>query len=352
MKPFKRGNIWWGRWSVNGKPYRVSSNTSDETLAKKYLAEQYAKSFREEKLGEKPRRTWAEAVDMYLGDRQHLKSYNSYDYHKQWWDVEFKKRSLIYLDQLTPEVIKKIRDEELARPKVRGGGKRSPADVNRKLALLRAVMHAVYAEYRWLEGVAPLYRFAPGGDIQRIRHLKPDEVMRLARSMPEQYRDLLYMAVATGLRRSNVLKMRWDQIDFGSRTIRVDGLDMKNGETLVLPLTQMAIDILNRRKDNGSEWVFPLNGKKPLNEISSKVWSTACAKAGLEDLRWHDLRHTWASTLRKGGVDTKVLKELGGWKDARMVERYAHLDVSHLSQHAQALDEAFKGVDGKLREVA
>lgn len=327
---------------MDGKQVRVSSKTSDEKLAKRYLAEQYAQSFRKEKLGEKPRRTWTEAVEAYLRDRKHLKSIHSYEYHREWWDAEFKKRNLIYLDQLEPEVIKKIRDEELARPKLRGGGQRSPADVNRKLALLRAVMHAAYSEYRWLDGVAPLYRFAPGGSVERIRHLKPEEVLRLSRAMPEQYRDLVLMAVATGLRRGNVLRMRWDQIDFGSRTIRVDGVEMKNGQTLVLPLNQAAVDVLNRRKGNDSPWVFPLNDGKPLKEISSKVWAAACEKAGLSDLRWHDLRHTWASSLRKSGVETSVLRELGGWKDARMVERYAHLDIDHLRAAAERIGEAYR----------
>jgi integrase len=342
MNVFKRGNIWWGRWSVNGETIRMSSKTSDEKLARRYLADEYAKSFREKKLGEKPRRTWTEAVDAYLADRNHLKSIHSYEYHREWWDAEFKRRNLIYLDQLEPDVIKKIRDEELARPKLRGGGQRSPADVNRKIALLRAVMHAAYSEYRWFDGVAPLYRFVPGGSIERIRHLNPDEVTRLAKAMPEQYRDLVYMAVATGLRRRNVLRMRWDQIDLGTRTIRVDGVEMKNGQTLVLPLNQAAVDVLNRRKNNGSPWVFPLNGNKPLNEISSKVWSAACQKAGLEDLRWHDLRHTWASSLRKSGVEISVLRELGGWKDVRMVERYAHLDIDHLREAAERIGNAFK----------
>jgi len=350
MKYFKRGNIWWGRWTVDGETVRVTSRTADEKLAKTYLADEYAKSFRKEKLGEKQRRTWTEAVDRYLEDRQHLKSYSSYELHKLWWDAEFKKRKIVYVDEITPEVVKKIRDEEHARPKLRGGGKRSAGDVNRKLALLRAVIHAVYEEYRWLDGTAPLFRFIPGVT-ERMRNLKVDEVARLAKAM-KQYSDLVYVAVATGLRRRNVLRMRWDQIDFGSRTIRVDGWLMKNGETLCLPLNQTAIDVLNRRKGNGSDWVFPFNEGKPLNEISSKVWSAACEAAGLKDLRWHDLRHTWASLLRQNGVPTQVLKELGGWKDIRMVERYAHLDVSHLSEHARTMDTALAGVDGRLRKVS
>lgn len=350
MKYFKRGNIWWGRWTVNGEQVRVSSKTSDERLAKQYLADEYAKSFRQERLGEKPRKTWAEAIERYLEDRKHLKSYNSYEAHKVWWDKTLKAKGLTYIDQLTPDVIRSIRDEELARPKERGGGQRSAGDVNRKIALIRAVMVAAHREYRWLDGEAPLYRFV-SGERQRLRCLKPEEVVRLSKALPQGYSEMAMMAVATGLRRRNILRMKWDQIDFGKRLIRVDGELMKNGETLVLPLNQMAIDVLNRCR-NETAWVFPLiDGKRPLNEVASKVWAKACEKAGLDDLRWHDLRHTWASLLRQNGVPMAVLKELGGWKDARMVERYAHLDVSHLSEHASVMDSAFGGVANRLRAV-
>lgn len=347
---FKRGKIWWGRWSIDGKQHRESSGTADEKLAKRSLAEEYAKSFRNIRLGEVVRRTWKEAVNRYLEDHQHLKTIREYERQRLWWDEQFKRHQLVFLDQLTPDAIRKIRDEEMARPKLRGGGKRSPADVNRKIALLRAVMVAVYREYRWIEGEPPLYRFV-SGEMERLRCLKPEEVTRLARHLPSGYREMAMMAVATGLRRRNILRMRWDQIDFGKRIIRVDGELMKNGQTLVLPLNQMAIDILNDCR-NETAWVFPLlDGKRPLNEIASKVWSKAIKAAQLDDLRWHDLRHTWASLLRQNGVDTAVLKELGGWRDARMVERYAHLDVSHLSEHANVMDRAFGRASERLKAV-
>lgn len=349
MKYFQRGSIWWGRWSVNGQQVRVSSRTSNEKLAKIYLADEYAKSFKKELLNEKPRRTWKEAVGRYLEDRQHLRTIGAYEDHKVWWDGEFAKRNVVYIDQITPDVVREIRTAEFSRPKLRGGGKRSAADVNRKIALLRAVIRAAYKEYRWIDGEAPMFRFIPG-QTERMRRLQPEEVVRLAKSLPEGYADLLYMAVATGLRRRNVLRMRWDQIDFGHRLLRVDGVQMKNGETLVIPLNQMAVDIILRHKDNGSEWVFPLNAGKPLNEISSKIWRQALQKAGLENLRWHDMRHTWASLLRESGVPMADLKELGGWKDARMVERYAHLSVDHLSKHAVAIDSVF-AVDKRLKAV-
>lgn len=346
MKVSQRGQVWWGRWSVNGKRFQISAGTSDEKLAREILSQKYAESFRETALGEKPRRTWVEAVERYLNEHTHLKSYSSYEVHAIWWSDVLRKAGLVYLDEITPDAVKAIRDAELARPKLRGGGKRSAGDVNRKIALLRAVINAAYREYRWVDGVAPLYRFATG-EKARMRCLKPDEVMRLVRALPSGYADMAMLAVATGLRRRNILRMRWDQIDFTRRLVKVDGMLMKNGETLVLPLNQTALDCLTRVRNNGSDWVFPLNGGRPLNEVSSKIWSRALAKAGLRDLRWHDLRHTWASILRQSGVPIDVLKEMGGWKDARMVERYAHLDVSHLSQHASVMDSAFAGAVGR-----
>lgn len=351
MDVFRRGKKWHYVFSIDGERFRGSCKTEDETKARQYLAEQVSKAWRGKKLGEKPRRTWEEAVERYLSEHRHLRSHHSYEYHRKWWATEFASERVTYLDEITPDLIKTIREREAARPRSRGGGKRSAGDVNRKIALVRAVVRAAYMNYRWIDGVPPEFEGVHGVK-ERLRYLKPDEVMRLVKALPDGYGDMALMAVSTGLRRRNVLRMRWDQIDFGRHVITVDGVMMKNGETLVIPLNSTALEVLKRWQGKSEEWVFPMRGDKPLWQISSKVWSKACEKAGLTNLRWHDLRHTWASILRQNQVPTNVIQELGGWKDPRMVARYAHLDVSHLSQYANVFDEAFSGaVDGKLRKV-
>ena len=70
----------------------------------------------------------------------------------------------------------------------------------------------------------------------------------------------------------------------------------------------------------------------------SKIWKKAIDLAGLEDVRWHDLRHTWASLMRQGGVGLDTLQELGGWQSRDMVQRYAHLNVEHLAPAASVID--------------
>jgi len=76
------------------------------------------------------------------------------------------------------------------------------------------------------------------------------------------------------------------------------------------------------------------NDGKPIKRAITKAWRNALKRAGIENFRWHDLRHTWASWHTQNGTPIEVLKELGGWDDIRMVQKYAHLAPEHLAQHA------------------
>ncbi|BET97624.1 hypothetical protein TCT1_25450 [Xenorhabdus sp. TCT-1] len=74
---------------------------------------------------------------------------------------------------------------------------------------------------------------------------------------------------------------------------------------------------------------------------SNTSFRTALKRAGIENFRFHDLRHTWASWLIQKGVQLSVLQEMGGWESIEMVRRYAHLTPSHLTEHAQQTDALF-----------
>lgn len=70
-----------------------------------------------------------------------------------------------------------------------------------------------------------------------------------------------------------------------------------------------------------------------MKQVSTKAWKKALKRAGIEDFRWRDLRHTWASWHVQSGTPLHVLQELGGWQTATMVRRYAHLAVDHLAAY-------------------
>lgn len=87
-----------------------------------------------------------------------------------------------------------------------------------------------------------------------------------------------------------------------------------------------------------SNHVFTGKTGKPINAINSRTWANALERASIENFRWHDLRHTWASWLVQQGTPLAALKEMGGWETLEMVQRYAHLAPEHLSQHAQSIE--------------
>ncbi len=74
----------------------------------------------------------------------------------------------------------------------------------------------------------------------------------------------------------------------------------------------------------------------------NRAWNSACKRAGIEDFRFHDLRHTWASWLIQSGVPLSVLQEMGGWESIEMVRRYAHLAPNHLTEPARQIDSIFE----------
>ena len=74
---------------------------------------------------------------------------------------------------------------------------------------------------------------------------------------------------------------------------------------------------------------------------SNSAWRLALKRAGIENFRFHDLRHTWASWLVQSGVPLSILQEMGGWESIEMVRRYAHLAPNHLTEHAKQIDVIF-----------
>ena len=81
------------------------------------------------------------------------------------------------------------------------------------------------------------------------------------------------------------------------------------------------------------EFVFTYLGK-PVWQVNTKAWRKALKTVGIEDFRWHGLRHTWASWHVQAGTPLHVLQELGGWESTEMIQRYAHLDARQLAKHA------------------
>lgn len=97
--------------------------------------------------------------------------------------------------------------------------------------------------------------------------------------------------------------------------------------------------------------VFTYRGK-PVREVNTKAWRHALKRLGIEDFRWHDLRHTWASWHVQSGTPLHVLQELGAWESVEMVRRYAHLGQNHLADYAEKLCRLKPATDTNLAQKA
>jgi integrase len=98
-----------------------------------------------------------------------------------------------------------------------------------------------------------------------------------------------------------------------------------------VPLDAEAVAIIRGRIGQHLTHVFSFRGK-PALQVSTKAWHQALARAGIEDFRWHDLRHTWASRHVQSGTPLHALQQLGRCESAEMVRRYAHFSPEHLAR--------------------
>lgn len=171
----------------------------------------------------------------------------------------------------------------------------------------------------------------------RIRSLSRDEYDRLMAELPEHLADMTQFSVATGLRQSNVTGLQWKQISLERRHLWVSADDHKNGRPHSVPLTQAAMEVLERRQGDHRTHVFTYEGN-PIVQVNTKAWRNALQRAGIQDFRWHDLRHTFATWHREAGTPTHELQRLGGRKTQSMVERYAHVAPEGLQFAASRLD--------------
>jgi len=236
------------------------------------------------------------------------------------------------LDEINLDVIDQVRAAKL-----KEGTK---ATTNRYLALVRAILIRARDEWEWIERAPKIRLFKESNS--RERSLTAEQAKRLLAELPEHQREIVQFALATGLRQGNVLKLEWSQVNLEQRHAWIRGWESKNRHPIAVPLNDAALSVLRRQVGKHPERVFTYRGK-PLKAANTMSWQHARKRAGIEDFRWHDLRHTWATWQRQAGTPTHELQKLGGWRTGAMVERYAHLAPEHLALAASRIDPLLSG---------
>lgn len=229
----------------------------------------------------------------------------------------------------------------------------SVATKAKHLALMKALLRAAERDWKWLEK-APVIKIPPVRD-RRVRWLEPHEAQRLVDECPDPLQSVVKFALSTGLRRSNIINLEWSQIDMQRQVAWIHPDQSKSSRAIGVALNETACKVLRDQIGNHSKWVFVHTkpSTNPDGKVMPKVrkmrvddntaWNSALKRAGIENFRFHDLRHTWASWLVQSGVPLSILQEMGGWESIEMVRRYAHLAPNHLTEHARQIDAIFGG---------
>lgn len=281
--------------------------------------------WREKNLISKPRHTWQEAVSRWLTEQSHKKSLEDDKRLLRWLHTYL---SESYLDDIDSKIISTLiynRQKE----------KVANATVNRMLAVLRSILNRAVKEWGWLDS-APFVKSLPEPKI-RIRWLTQEEARRLISELPEHLKAMTTFTLATGLRESNVVNLQWSQVDMQRACCWIYADQAKGKKDIAVPLNNQAIKVIRDQIGKHQVYVFTYQGRN-VNGCNNHAWKKALIRAGIENFRWHDLRHTWASWHIQNGTPLHILQELGGWSCYEMVQRYAHLSPGQLFEYAGNAD--------------
>jgi integrase len=219
------------------------------------------------------------------------------------------------LNEITPLFIEKYRAKRLKTGV-------SKSTVNRDLAIMKKMFNLSIDWKLATENPVKKVKFFSEKDNLKERILTKEEEDRLLVASAEHLKPILIAALNTGMRLGEILSLKWGQIDFEKELVRVE--KTKSGKIRYVNINSVLSKTLENLKAQDGEFLFtnPETGQ-PLKDVKT-AFKSACRRANIKNLRFHDLRHTFATRLVESGVDIITVKELLGHSTVKITERYTH----------------------------
>jgi integrase len=244
------------------------------------------------------------------------------------------------LAQCTPDVFRAW--------KLRLSQSYQPSTINTYLPQLGRVFHVAVEDYGWLQAHPLTHIRKPSAGRGVVRFLSDEERRRLLVACQQSSHPHLYpivlLALTTGGRKNEVRRLCWPEVDFQGGVVRY--VRTKNKHSRAVPLIREAFLLLQRlaeARDPGLPWVFPAvrgdRAARPANVMPA--WYEAKKAAGIQNFRFHDLRHTYASYLAMSGASLRDIAELLGHRNIQHTMIYAHLTQSHTASVVERLAQRF-----------
>ncbi len=308
---YKRGRVYWIGHKRKGRWVQESTNSEYKDVARPKLRTRELQADRED----------PEPISLADFAREYLEHKRRLGYRAVDRDEDSLGHLLPYfkgtnLHEITREQVDRYIDLRL-------GERAAPGTVQREITFLKALMNRAL---RWgrIEKNPAAKIGVKGANVKRDRFLDPDEMARLLEEASPQGRDVIELAVLTGLRKGEIRGLLERDCDFLREEICIR--ETKTGEARVIPMHARVKEILWRRMEGIAD--------RPLfSPAFHRAFDLAVRRAGLKDLRFHDLRRTAASYLIMSGADPKSVQEILGHKDMRMtMDVYTRVSKAHVRE--------------------
>jgi len=335
----KRGKVWYFEFMYQGRRYYVKIGAVSKTTAKEIANEVRARIIRGEWIPERKKSVkFSCAADVYIN------WYRNESAARESTRREHERRVRLLveffgtyeLDQIDRFLIEKYK-----RKRLEEGVKKTT--VNRELTVLRSIL-ARAKDFGMWEGNLPKIEKFRNEEEEVVRFLSEEESRKLIDACPEWFRPVVIFTLNTGLRAGEVFSLKWEDIDFQRKTIRIKARSSKTKKERLVPMNSTVYSLLKELERNRKEHGFVFTNRFGLpykyeDKTYRRVFKTACEKAGIKNFRFHDLRHTFASWIAMKSRDIYAVKHLLGHSSLSSTRRYAHLTDTYLQDVVESISD-------------
>jgi len=324
----KRGDVWHIDKTIGGKRLCESTGESQLEQAEFYLAMRMERARRASIYGERPKRLFREAGKRYVRENQHKRS--------------------IYLDELHLKQLDSfIGDLDLRRVHIgtlqdfigsRRAQGRKTKTINLALATVRHILNLASSEWldeyglTWLDR-PPKITLLKVTDARKPYPLSWEEQTQLFKELPDHLARMALYKVNTGCREQEVCSLQWDWEvevpELDTSVFIIPDTLVKNGEDRLVVLNRIAMSIVNAVRGKHRMYVFTYNGER-IRKMNSSAWRKGRLRAGLPQVRVHDLKHTFGRRLRAAGVSFEDRQDLLGHRSGRITTHYSAAELDNL----------------------
>ena len=336
MGLYKRGPVWWMRFTYMGRQVRKPTETSDKRLAEKIYHKVMTQVAEGKWFERQPddNKTFSEMIEKYMSEYSILKASSSSLRDRGIAKLLLSYFGDYYLKDISPSLI--IDYKSFRRKKGT-----LPATIERELSLMKRAFNLAVKEWEWCKDnpVSRVSRERFNNQIERW--LTHEEESSFMAACPDGFKEIIIFALNTGMRQGEILNLEWPHVDLFRKTVTITR--SKNGERRTIPLNQSALEVLKSKakvRHIKSHYIFTSQNGTRIDQANLlKVFYQALKKSNVLKFRFHDLRHTFATRLVQANVDLYTVSKLLGHKDIKMSQRYSHHCPESLRGGVEVLDK-------------